>query len=159
MPSAAERNDFTPCSVVGRSIVKMMPFSMLAVNNILAYCGSALATCSRMYAGVTVFSGSYSWYLLVEPLPFFTRKHSLDGWPTSLLCWILYSICAYATDICVVSRGIYHGYLPPVNIRGICRGIGHKYYIGGIQAPGYPKISVVYEISAHPCTLPMNTLA
>ena len=64
---------------------------------------------------------------------------------------ILYSICAYNTDICVVSRGIYHGYRP-VDIRGICHGIQrrypcyrHKYYIRGIKARGYPQISVVYN--------------
>ena len=65
--------------------MRMMPFSIFAVNNMLAYWGSALGACSRMYAGVTVFFGSYGWNLLVEPLPFFTRKHSLDGWPTSFL--------------------------------------------------------------------------
>ena len=74
----------------------------------------------------------------------------------SFLSTILYSICAYNTDICVVSCGIYHGYLPPVDIRGICHGIctgynadirviRHKYYIRGIKARGYPQISVVYN--------------
>ena len=31
------------------------------------------------------------------------------------------------TDICVVSCGIYHGYLPPVDIRGICHRIQRRY--------------------------------
>ena len=39
----------------------------------------------------------------------------------------LYSICAYNTDICVVSCGIYHGYRPEGDIRGICHRIQHRY--------------------------------
>ena len=40
---------------------------------------------------------------------------------------LLYSICAYNTDICVVSCGIYHGYRPEGDIRGICHRIRRRY--------------------------------
>ena len=52
---------------------------------------------------------------------------------------VLYQNWAYDPDICAVSRGICPGYLPTVDIRGICPGIQRRYpgHLAQFLYPGH----------------------